>query len=288
MHISDNIMTVPRAPVPREGCLLKAWRNVQFWRKLDRDNSLLTFTSWQSTIRIMMGGCIPSFHSPETPQSNLYVFVLCFHHSLMQPGGISKEAREIKHSALRKNYWTAWSYAYSSTVGPSFSETLCYGVGRPHSWHFLASLLSLLYSRMHRALSGTIHGFPLSPYLEGLSQSSRAVCSLIHPTPPLLPRSKPASPSAFCCIHLAVDVRGIWAVLSPLLSERHQHRTAPLKPHHWQESDFPPISGPDLCVVLEIHTSSFPTHSLCAQLVLNYKYKRLMFPGQLFMDIQNI
>lgn len=52
----------------------------------------------------MISGCIPSFHSPETPQSNLYVFVLCFHHSNTQLGGIAKEAQEIKQSALRKSY----------------------------------------------------------------------------------------------------------------------------------------------------------------------------------------
>lgn len=152
MYVSDNVMTVPHAPVPREGCLLKAWSKVQFWRKLDKDNFLLSFTSWQSAIIIMMGSCIPSFNSPEAPQSNLYVFVLCFHHSITHLGGISKEAQEIKHSALRKSYWTAWSYAYSSTAMLSFSETLCLGVGTPRFWHFLASLLSLQYCHMHRAL----------------------------------------------------------------------------------------------------------------------------------------
>lgn len=46
------------------------------------------------------GGCIPSFHSPETPQGGLCVVLLCCHHSVAQPGTTRREAQEAEHSAL--------------------------------------------------------------------------------------------------------------------------------------------------------------------------------------------
>lgn len=161
-----------------------------------------------------------AFHSPETPQSSLYVFVFCSHRSIRQLAGISRETQEIKHSALRKSYWTAWTLLIHPQQCWLFSEALCLGVGGPHSWHFLASLLSLQYCHVHGALYGTINEIPFFFLLrKALPILLEQFCSLIHLTRPLFPRYKPLCSSAFCSFHLAVEFWGVCEVLSPLLTE---------------------------------------------------------------------
>lgn len=123
----------------------------------------------------MRGGYIPSFCSPETPQGILYVFATGFHRGVTQLGGIARDAQEMKNSALRKSQWTAWSYAYSSTAMWVFLR-LC-----AEEWeeHTPGTSFSNIVTRTGHFQE---QGFPLSPYLGRLKQSSRAVllCNPSH------------------------------------------------------------------------------------------------------------
>lgn len=117
------------------------------------------------------GGCIPSFHSPETPQSGLCVVFLCCHRSVAQPGTTRREQGGTRSrafcsrccsadEALRVHLRQCWVF---------WDPVL--GVGRARCWRFLASP-SLKRCHLCRALSGTVRAFRFAPCLERLSQPS--------------------------------------------------------------------------------------------------------------------
>lgn len=149
--------------------------------------------------------------------------------------------------------------------------------------------LSAVLSNAILALSGTVYQFPSYPYLERLSQASRAVSFL--PSIPLFLlvqhlNSHPFLPLS--CTHSLThcgylrDRRGAFpCALHEQSTGRYQHRTVPLKTSsltgEWFSSGIWPWS---VCSTGRRHFILPCTHSLCL-IYPELKYERLTFPWQL-------
>lgn len=85
-------------PFPGNAVCSRPGARFHFEANLTRATSYLPFLAKPSDNND--GDCIPSFHSPATPQSGLCVVFLCCHHSVAQLGTTRGEAQEAERSAL--------------------------------------------------------------------------------------------------------------------------------------------------------------------------------------------